>query len=925
MSKVWKLAIAFLKGPPARVVLTSLATTAATCMVVWMSAGYDALLQSFDVWANVALGHYELSIAPIDTAEKRLVPNDIVEMLRKAPEIASVEPMWIKRAKVTGKVNQDDLHTDASSQPHQRSSWPPNLFSEYSILSTSSMVAPFEVDGRWFEGTNEASPTAVVRADIAEQLHVGKGDHITVTIEDQKHELEVVGLLKAPTLETGEYTVPNMMTSSAGHVFVSTKTGENIFEQPAETTFVGIAMKPDADINAFRFGLAPKLSEYSPPVQFQEAYEIEEALDESAAADNVRLQAYAATGISFLVALLVIFCTINMGVTERVRQFAMLRAVVLTRSQICLLIFAKCFLLALIGYVVGLTISWVMLASVAQIFSGLLHHGAVIGFHSLALSALATLGGALLAAAVPAWRATRVKPVDAMSPSHVQLVSMGIPVPWICTGFVLIAINPILTFLFPPDSETKVIPYLGIGFVTMAIGFVLISPLIVSLVDRLCAPLLAKLLGIDPKLLASQITSHVWRTAAASISLAVGIGLFIAVQVWGFTMLDGFIVGPWAPDAVVAFGSDGLPVDQFEKFKNIPGVDVEQALPIVVEQPRLLNDITGSAERASVTRQDNVVIVGIDPIKGFGADNPLFEVEWVQGSPAEAAKLMTEERSCIVPDHFLTETGLKLGDSFELVPPKGEMSSPVSYKIAAAIKLPGWHWQTKLTGFRSRTHRAAALVFANYEYVANDFQLPTATHAWFDFRDSKVDPEAVLAAAMIIKNQSMGVERQSVNEAGMRIVAVEQIRNMTRQNAARWIWAISQLPIIATLIAAFGVLNVILASIRSRQWELGILRSIGFTRSSIVLAILGEGILIGVVAALISLGFGVMAGWCGCGMAQYMSFFGGLHPALHIPWAAIAVVLTFVVVLSTLTSVWPVVSIGRLRPLTLLQRGRASF
>jgi putative ABC transport system permease protein len=40
----------------------------------------------------------------------------------------------------------------------------------------------------------------------------------------------------------------------------------------------------------------------------------------------------------------------------------------------------------------------------------------------------------------------------------------------------------------------------------------------------------------------------------------------------------------------------------------LPGIDAERCAPIVVGQPRLREDLTGSAERASVTRQDNVVI-----------------------------------------------------------------------------------------------------------------------------------------------------------------------------------------------------------------------------------------------------------------------------------------------------------------------------
>src|SRR5262249_31198762 len=99
----------------------------------------------------------------------------------------------------------------------------------------------------------------------------------------------------------------------------------------------------------------------------------------------------------------------------------------------------------------------------------------------------------------------------------------------------------------------------------------------------------------------------------------------------------------------------------------------------------------------------------------------------------------------------------------------------------------------------------------------------------------------------------------------------------------------------------------------------------GVTQGAIVRAILAEGLMIGVVACLLSLGFGIMSGWCGCGIAQYISFFGGLHPALNVPWTSVSAGLLLVVTLAGLAGVWPAISIGRARPLTLLQRGRVSF
>lgn len=466
------------------------------------------------------------------------------------------------------------------------------------------------------------------------------------------------------------------------------------------------------------------------------------------------------------------------------------------------------------------------------------------------------------------------------------------------------------------------------GFATMALGFVLIAPAVVALVDRCGSPVLARILVLDPKLLASQITSNLWRTVGAAISLAFGMGLYIGIQVWGFTMLEAFIPSPWAPDALVAFRPSGISPEQAATVAILPGVDRSRATPIVVEQPRLLEDLTHSAARPSVTRQDNVVIVGLDPQIAFGGKRPLFELEWVAGTPSEAVVKMKDRRGCVVPDHFLTETGLKLGDSIALVPPE-HSAEAVRYEIAGAVKIPSWHWQTKLTGFRPRTHRAAAMIFADYAAVAKDFALPNASHVWFSFDSPSADPKQIALAAQELYRLHLGrdvvIGTAPEGDAAVRVMPIEDIRNFTRGAAKRWIWVISQIPLISVVIAGLGVLNVILASVRARRWEFGVLRALGFSSWTLVRVVLAEGLLIGFVACLLSLGFGILGGWCGCGAAQYISFFGGLHPNLVIPWASISLGLVGVLVLAVLAAVWPAISIGRSRPLNLLQGDRGAF
>jgi putative ABC transport system permease protein len=68
-----------------------------------------------------------------------------------------------------------------------------------------------------------------------------------------------------------------------------------------------------------------------------------------------------------------------------------------------------------------------------------------------------------------------------------------------------------------------------------------------------------------------------------------------------------------------------------------------------------------------------------------------------------------------------------------------------------------------------------------------------------------------------------------------------------------------------------------------------------------------------------------MAGWCGVGISQYVSFFGGMATPLVIPWAKLAFGFSITLALCLAAALWPAISTGRAEPLTLLQAGRTAM
>ena len=943
MKLIRKLSLSFLRQHPLRVFLTVFAVVASTCLVVWMVSGYEALLRSYDVFADRALGRYTLSVDPISRNWDRHVPPEVVEALRDDPAVLAAEPMWAERVVIQSEA------VKLQAPPPGSGSKPGEGVNECLLLGTEAPESPFPlVRGRWIAGGEEDNGQSevidvAVSAQIADRYGVDLNEHLMVGRDQSPRQLRVVGIVDNPPVPiTGRMAASMTLPSpSIAGIYASMADAATILNREPVITFVGLCLKEDTDVHAFRYAWGPKLSCFEQPAQFQEDHDLEEQLDEAAAAENLKLQSYAATLMAMLLAFLVIFNTLNMGVSERTRQFAMLRAVVLTRSQVAQVVFVESLIIAAVGFVGGLVAGQALLALTSSLSGSVLRHGAHLGSLGVALAAIASFGAALLAAFLPAWRATRVRPLDAMAPPQ-SATGVTTRRSWFLAvlGLALIALAPTVTFLFPPTSGAHAKTHLALAVAGLAFGFLMLAPAIVRLIDRYVGPLLARAIGLSPKLLAQQISCHMGRTIASAIALSVGLTLFISIQVWGYTLLETFVPGRWTPDLLVDFEPYGLTDESVEEVATLAGVDPERCAAMVVEQPRLRKDLTGSAERASVTRQDNVVLLGMDPLQAVGGSKPLLDFTYVRGSREEALTAMQDGRGCIVPEHFLRETGLDLGDSFELVPPESP-KRPAAYTIAASVRMQGWHWMTKVAGLRIRTHRAAAVVIADLKTVRRDFDLSNARHVWLDYADGETDQAAVVERAREYyagvlgeevrtgkpKRSGTGADRGAYGRPVPYVqpTSADDVRRSIRGTASRWLWAVSVLPLVAVGIGCLGVLTVIISSVRARQWEMGVLRALGFTRGTLVRLVVAEGLLVGTVACALSLGFGIMAGWCGTGLSRYMSFFGGMQPVLVIPLGALATGLIVVLLFAALAAVGPAIRVGRTHPLELLQQGRSAL
>ncbi|MBX7075495.1 MAG: ABC transporter permease [Pirellulales bacterium] len=963
------LALANARRRPARLLLTTLAMIAASALVVWTVSGYDALVSGFDEQTTEYLGRYDYFLSPnSDESAPRL--KEWLTALADDPDVEAADPVLQATVEVrsdkqttadgpptadrsgaknvaNGSANSN-AKSPAPSSPRGRRGGPVGRrrgmsFGGPTLVGARAALPPYELlEGTWIDQDPNLR-NAAISQQSAEQLQVGLGDEVLVIAGTKEYRLTIIGIVaqpqSAPSIPRPSPTGRPMMVRASrsmgpatSALYVPLALAEKIAQRPGEIDLVSVKLRSDTNAADFQKRWLDRWSKAKADVALVGEQQLHDALESGFMAASIRKQAWAATGLALLAALFIAFTTLSMGVAERVRQLAMLRAIGLSRGQIAMIVLIESLVLALLGWAGGLAAGWGVLTLVAAAKPDLFRMGASLGGWCVALSGLSALGGALAAAIWPAWRAASVQPLEAMvphrpkGPSHKQL--------WFAAaiGVLLIAVNPLLVFVLPIGEALRYGVHAAIGCTSMAIGFLLVAPLAIVAAERLLGPALARLLRLEPRLLSAQLSGNRWRAAGAALALTVGLGLYVSMMVWGYSMLGPFTPGDWTPDMLVAFQRGGLPDAELEPLRQTPGVIADQFVPLAVEQPRLTSDLTDSERGNSVTRQDNVILIGLDPQVAFGGSNPLIAAQFTDGDPQTAIVKLKQGRHCIVPDHFLAATGLQIGDRISMLPPD-KPEQPVEYTIAGAVALPGWHWMTKFSGLRRRHGRAAAMVFAGYDDVRRDFDIRQTNFCWMNI-DSNANADQIAAAMRPIADRNLGpvqpVNGQGTWEYGatmfgdsLRVSTPQGVRERIMLRAGDMIWAMCQLPLLTLLITSLGVANTIAASVRARRWELGVWRAIGGTRSAVARSILAEGLLIGLVACLISLAFGVLEGWCGTGVSQYVSFFGGLETPLVVPWSRLASGLGAAILLCLLAALWPAYSTSRSEPLTLLQQGRA--
>ncbi len=263
------------------------------------------------------------------------------------------------------------------------------------------------------------------------------------------------------------------------------------------------------------------------------------------------------------------------------------------------------------------------------------------------------------------------------------------------------------------------------------------------------------------------------------------------------------------------------PREQVKQIKNPTGlISKLRALPLVVDAAP---EVTGSAVATYGTKTVNIDVLGVEPeaqqrVTTIG--EKLLEGDF--------SRLRTTADGIVLGRGVALVLGAKVGDSIVLTSPKRD-GSPGGRTISRVVGI----FQTGVVPVdysRAYMLLSNAQTLLDKKNIINRITLRTTDYV-----------NARQHAAMI--EALCGYKTESWQESNENFLKIFKIQDMIT----------SIITGALIIVAAFGVLNILIMAVLERVNDIAILRSFGYTRGDITLIFLVQGFIIGLVGSLVGL------------------------------------------------------------------------
>ena len=570
---------------------------------------------------------------------------------------------------------------------------------------------------------------------------------------------------------------------------------------------VDLLLDPQADPNR----VTAILRQHLPPEVTVERPEARNAQVEQMLG-SFQLNLFVLSLIALFVGVFLVYNTMSVSVVRQRRQIGILRGLGVSRGQVVLVVAAEGGLIGLLGSALGVALGVVLargtLGAVSQTVSSLYAFVRPGELHlppALILqAALLGCGTAMISSLLPALEAATMTPRELMAAGSLERRHH----PWLlaCTGFALV----LAAYGLAQGRPVAGRPLLGYGAaLSLLLGTTLLCPAFLLVFQRGLAVGLTGSRLVAGRMATGNLGRALRRNGVTIGAMVVGLAMLVSVS----TMIQSFrrTVEVWIQQTIRADlylsratrlikGADTrLPASTLEEVRRIPGVaEADGFRGLRVEDGRGGRFLLGAGDFDVMARRGRL----------------LFR----RGDSAAILREAREHGRLIVSETFAERYRLKEGDEVTLHPPGG----------ISRLRIAGVYYDYTTEG---------GLAVMDRSLFQGLWRDPWLTSIVI-YLSPAADPQAVRREILRRLPAREELVVFSNRELKARILEIfDQTFAITYA-----------LEVVALVVAALGILNTLIASVLERTREIGILRSVGFTRGGVQRTILWEAACMGTLA-----------------------------------------------------------------------------
>ena len=846
MTHAPSLALRSLLARPVRTLLTTSGIILGVAVILAISITNLSTIKSISTLFSEASGKAHLMVMNSWSGDPGF-PEDVMDRIANHPGVKALVPTLHVQTLLADELTPAEI--GVSFFGAVRGSL--TLYGIDPVLDTEAREYKI-VEGEFLSAKKPEAYNVVLVKDFADEKKLEVGDELRIVVTGGAEVLRVVGLMSKEG--------PGQINNGAFGV-IPLRTAQQIYSRAGELDQVDIIALPGSssghDLDMLQASIQERLGpDYAVVYPASQGKRVTQMLD------TYQLGLNFFSVVALFVGGFLIYNAFSMTIVERTREIGMLRTLGMTRRQIMRQILTEASLVAVIGSAIGVGAGILLARGLIRIMELLLAQEVVqtqVPVDGLITSVFVGIVVTIVAAALPAWQAGRISPLEALRIRGSSRENWVVLEGW-KVGVLLSTVSLVLIIYRPFPVKVQYVLSQAAVF-ALFVGVTLLLPVTVSAWERLTRPPIRRIYGAEGQLGSRNTQRARFRTALTVAALMVGAAMILGVR--GMTDAFKYDITNWIE---VYIGGD---------------LYVYSSMPMRADLGRRLEGVDGVAAATpfryvdvEVARPDGksewLIFTGLDPQSHEQVTSFIFAAG--QGDPAQLLNRLAAGDAIFISSVLSERYGLKKGDTLQLDTKRGKHD----FEIAAVV-----------VDF----YNQGLIVDGNWNDLRRYFGVNDVSSYLL-----KIEPGRSVDA---VKEE---IDRLYSQRYRLTTESNKVLKARALQLASQAFSMFDVLALIAMIVASLGVVNTLMMNVLERTREIGMLRSLGMTRRQVAKMILAEAGLIGIIGGAFGLVFGLFLSRLILTAANAIQ---GYDLTYVLPKEGIVISLFIALITSQIAAIWP--------------------